>query len=337
MEQTDLLKVFKFSIGSFISIIIAQYFSLNFVSSAGIITILTIQDTKKDTLLLGVKRILSFSISILLASLLFSIFGIHSLTFAIFILLLFPISYFFHWKETVSVNAVIATHFLTEQRISVSLIGNELGLLFIGTTIAILLNTYMPNNNKQIKQYLFEIEQTKSNILLSFTRFLSEPSIDLSKFEEDVSLSFHTLNQKLEDTMQKSKLNIGNTFYEHSSYFITYLEMLKGQYTILVHFYHALTRLTFLPPQAESIAQLLEETAKTIYSKKDTAFLINHLTHLLETMKREPLPVDRKEFENRAILYHLLLELAVFISLKQEFILSLDKEQIKLYYSDKTN
>ena len=37
-------------------------------------------------------------------------------------------------------------------------------------------------------------------------------------------------------------------------------------------------------------------------------------------MKREPLPVSRGEFESRAMLYHVLMDLEEFLFIKQHFV-----------------
>ena len=46
---------------------------------------------------------------------------------------------------------------------------------------------------------------------------------------------------------------------------------------------------------------------------------LEKLGQVFEQMKREPLPVTREEFENRAILYHVLMDLEEFLFVKQRF------------------
>ena len=41
----------------------------------------------------------------------------------------------------------------------------------------------------------------------------------------------------------------------------------------------------------------------------------------------------REEFENRAILYHLLLDTQRFLLMKQEFVQSLTEEQVNIYWN----
>lgn len=50
-------------------------------------------------------------------------------------------------------------------------------------------------------------------------------------------------------------------------------------------------------------------------------------------MEHSFLPKTREEFENRAILYHLLLDTQRFLLMKQEFVQSLTEEQVNIYWN----
>ena len=59
MNKESWIQVFKIGIGSAIAIFLAETMKLSYATSAGIVTMLTIQNTRKDTFNLAVKRILS--------------------------------------------------------------------------------------------------------------------------------------------------------------------------------------------------------------------------------------------------------------------------------------
>ena len=48
-------------------------------------------------------------------------------------------------------------------------------------------------------------------------------------------------------------------------------------------------------------------------------------------MKDSPLPVTREEFEDRALLYSVLMDLEYFLQLKKDFADALTKEQVRKY------
>lgn len=55
-----MLKALKIAAGSGIAIVAAEFLQLSYATSAGIITLLTVQDTRQDTIQLTVDRIMSF-------------------------------------------------------------------------------------------------------------------------------------------------------------------------------------------------------------------------------------------------------------------------------------
>jgi uncharacterized membrane protein YgaE (UPF0421/DUF939 family) len=59
---------------------------------------------------------------------------------------------------------------------------------------------------------------------------------------------------------------------------------------------------------------------------------MKRLGEIFEHMKTEPLPEDREEFENRAILYHVLLDLEEFLMFKGRFVESLEDVQKDIYW-----
>ena len=49
-------------------------------------------------------------------------------------------------------------------------------------------------------------------------------------------------------------------------------------------------------------------------------------------MKKEGLPVNREEFESRAVLYHILMDLEEFLVFKQRFVKGLNERQKREYW-----
>lgn len=62
-----MLKILKISAGSVAAILLADVLGLNYSVSAGIITLLTVQDTTKETITVSVKRIMAFVLAAVLA------------------------------------------------------------------------------------------------------------------------------------------------------------------------------------------------------------------------------------------------------------------------------
>ena len=108
------LKAFKIAVGSGIAIVIAEFFGLKYTTTAGVITLLTVQNTRKDTIQLTLERFWSFLLSILLIYICFHYTGSRDwVNFIFYILFMVMSCYYFDWANTISVNAVMGTHYLT--------------------------------------------------------------------------------------------------------------------------------------------------------------------------------------------------------------------------------
>ena len=153
----------KVGIGSAIAIIVAETLGLMYSPSAGIITLLTVQNTRKETLLIASKRIVSFLMAVIISYIMFGSLGYNAWVFGGFVLVFVALSYLFDLKDGISMNAVLMTHFLIEKRVDWQIFVNEAMILGIGMGIGIVINLIMPNYKKKImfKQHLLEEEMKK--------------------------------------------------------------------------------------------------------------------------------------------------------------------------------
>ena len=165
LSRYDYIKLIKYSIGAIISIIIANLLQIEYAMAAGIITLLTIQDTKKETIKVSLKRITIFFIMTLLSYIIFPSFGYTVWTFGI---VLVPYLFFcllLDMKEAIAPIAVLCTHYISSKSCSLEMIKNEFLILVIGAGVGIIINLFMTDNIKQIKQRQKEIDDSMKQIL----------------------------------------------------------------------------------------------------------------------------------------------------------------------------
>lgn len=62
MEKEEIIKLIKYVTGSVAAVLLAVILGLDFAYAAGIITLLTIQDTKKETVRIAAKRLVILSL-----------------------------------------------------------------------------------------------------------------------------------------------------------------------------------------------------------------------------------------------------------------------------------
>ncbi|MGG1991156.1 aromatic acid exporter family protein, partial [Brevibacillus brevis] len=137
-------RTLKTAIGTAISILIAQQLGLMYASSAGIITILCIQVTVKQSFRTAWNRILASLLGLGIGVCLFSLMGYTPIAILLFILLFLPLAVRFGIQEGFVNSMVVLMHLYSSKRIDGMLLLNEVALLVIGVGVALLVNLYMP-------------------------------------------------------------------------------------------------------------------------------------------------------------------------------------------------
>ena len=326
LEKLKFSKVLRIAIGSSIAIFVAETIGLEYSTSAGIITFLTVQDTKKETLKLAVKRLLSYFVTILLA-MVFLHGSYDYMKFGLFMLCLVGISYVAGWDGAISVNAVIGTLFLMKSSFEFSFALNELILVLIGSAFGVIVNLYIPKKDKRILKDINRLENQMSTILAQ----MSEDIETLSQRGKG-DRQLEELEKALDKTISKAYHNFNNTLRQHSTYFISYLEMRKQQCVILQGIRDSIYAMTQVPEQAELIAAFTSHIGETIHQKDNVSELQELLQMIFEHMERNPLPTTHREFENHAYLFHIVKDFEEFVLVKKEFVEDLTPEQIEIYW-----
>ena len=326
-SHNTMLKILKISAGSVTAILLADAFGLNYSVSAGIITLLTIQDTTKETITVSVKRIMAFVLAAVLAYAVFHLAGYRVISFGIFLLLFIVCCRPLGLVSAVSTNAVLVAHYLTQKDMSLPAIGNEALLLCVGAGIGTLLNLYMPGKVKEIRKMQRILEEDLRNVLFRMSEYIKkEDKSDYTGtcFDKLASDVFIGKKQALDYT--------NNTFFQEAEYFITYMNMREQQCFVLKEIYKKIVSIRKIPPQAEQISVFIHDIAISFGESNNAKALLEELSELLLEMKDSPLPVTREEFEERAILYSILMDLNRFLQLKKNFSDNLTAEQIRRYW-----
>ena len=91
-------------------------------------------------------------------------------------------------------------------------------------------------------------------------------------------------------------------------------------------------RMRHMPVQAELVADYMLYLKEFIVEKNCPQEQMDKLQEMLGEIRQQPLPASYEEFENRAMLYHVLSQLEAFIEHKANFVKNLDEQQKKLYW-----
>lgn len=144
IQKFDLLLNFQIAVAFFVSVFISQSLGLINPITAGVVTLLSIQTTKKQTILIAIKRLFGFIITIFLSVFIFYIFGFSLFNFGIFVLVFAIISSALKISIGLAPNVVMASHIFLENKIEISFLKNEIYIFLIGLLIAILVNLIIP-------------------------------------------------------------------------------------------------------------------------------------------------------------------------------------------------
>lgn len=323
-----LLLAVKIGLGSSIAVFIARGLHLEYATSAGTVTLLTLMTSRWETMRLAATRIATFAATILVSWVILthidSIWVGYGLALTIIVLLADMMG----WRATISVNSVVVSHLLMDENFNAKAIWNELQLVLIGVILALMLNLIYGNSyyKKKIVSYMRETEKRLQMILRDLAAFLSGEAMgetvwdEMCKLKEDID-SYGRVADEYQN----------NTFQSNPEYYADYFEMRWKQCSILRNLYHELESIRNLPIEADIISEYLYYLSDYMLEINVPKRQIERLQEIFEEMRSHDLPKSREEFETRATLYHILIDIESFLNFKADFVSSLSLSQLERY------
>lgn len=316
-SKTALVQALKIALGSSLSILIATLLGLEFATSAGIITLLTVLTTKLETLWLSLYRLISFMGTILLSIVIFQFVPVVWIAFGLFIFLVIFASELVGWRATISVNAVIGTHYITTFDFSMMFMFNEFCLVAIGISVAILLNIFNRSKNTEVMlmHNMEFVEGQLQQVLHELAQYLHGEQMDHDVWADTLALE-HQLEHFIEVACEFNM----DTFKTDGDYYEHYFEMRLMQCSILQSLQSEFRRMRAIKKHADIVADYILEIEQHVLELNDPEHLIVKLEEITARIINEQLPQSKEEFEDRTKLYHVLMDLEEFLMHKQRFV-----------------
>lgn len=307
-------KVFKMALSATIAITISNYIGLQFGVTSGVIAILTIQDTKKEALLIGGRRIITSTIAILLSFVLYMLLGNNPVVFGLFLLIFIPLTKVLKMDEGMVVGAVLSTHLLTSTNINASWIINEAKLTVIGIGVAMFFNFYTASLED-------EFEKNKKRLEDCYRALLSDMAVTL--VTQAIPIYEQKLLSDVENLVNKSKdiaraIN-NNKLFKKNDYYVNYIDMRILQLDAMKKMNRHFSRFYMTYEQTKILSEFTNNVAMNLYEDNDCIELIDKLNLLRKDYANMELPKNRNEFENRALLFQFLNDLEDFLVIKRDF------------------
>jgi uncharacterized membrane protein YgaE (UPF0421/DUF939 family) len=306
-------RTLKTAAGTAISILIAQQLGLDNFASAGILTILCIQVTKRRSLRTAWDRFLACVLVMPFSALFFETIAYHPIVIGIMLLFFIPTVVMLKATDGVVTSSVIILHIYLANHISLALFLNELGVIIIGIGVALIINVYMPSADNRLKQYQTRMEENFKVIFCEMVKFLRTGESDWSGKEITETAKL------IEEAKSLAYLDVENHVLREDNDYFHYFKMREKQFELIERVLPIVTSLTVTLPQGKMIAEFLEELSENIKPGNTAHIYLGKLKEMKKEFEEMELPKTREEFEVRAALLQLVKEMHEYLIIKSSF------------------
>ena len=308
------LRTLKTVIGAVFATIFATVLGVNYAVSAGIIAILSLENTKKKSIKVAVKRIKATIIALTISSILFMILGFNTYIFGLFLLIFIPITSRLKISEGIVVASVLVSHILVDKQVNFSIILNEIFLMGIGAGVALLLNIYMPTFEKELIKGKDDVEILMKEIIINMAESLKNQSVSITEQQ-----LYDCLEEKLKSLKKIAYINMENCLFSDVEYYVNYIEMRTMQFEAMKNMRKHFRRMFKTFHQTNLVADFIEGIGNDIGKDLPMEKFFQRLEILRRDFETQELPKTREEFENRALLYQFLNDIEQLLDIKRKF------------------
>ncbi len=306
-------RTIKTALGAPLAIWIAQIIHLNHFASAGILTILCIQITRKRSFLTAWHRFAACLLAMVFSYVFFEIIGYNPLAIGVMLFAFIPVTVWLKLTPGIVTSSVIILHLYGSGHIQFSTVWNEILLITVGIGMALVLNLYMPSLEKDLREYQTTIEQNFSTILKEVVKFLKEGNDGWAGKELTETA------QLLEKAKSLSFRDVENHLLRTHNRYYHYFHMRTKQFELLERMLPLVSRISGEYDHSRKIAEFFEELAGAVHPGNTAVIYLNQLKAIRDHFKEEELPATREEFEVRASLFQLLNEIEQYLIIKRSF------------------
>ncbi len=305
----------KMTLVGVIASLIAKFIGLEFWLTAGILAILSIHLTKRDSVVISSRRLIDSVFGLLLATLMFISFGYNYWVFFIFIFIFTYISWMLKISEGIVPGLVLVTHLLIENTFSLSLLANELSLIFISIGIATIFNILYPQSTeKELVMHVKSIDTLVADHLFMLSLLLKDPD-----YNEEYYRHYSLLDHKIQEYIDIVELVDKDLLFQNDHSYLAYFHMRKEQTSYIRHMYLQALKIKKLHQYALEISDYLVTLSKDIGQYNKAVEQLRKLDVIQQEFKVSSLPSTREEFEIRATLYQILIEIESLLLVKVNF------------------
>lgn len=321
--QTHLIQAVKIGCGSALAIFAAFLLGLPNPSSAGTITLLTLlAQTRRQTLRLAGQRILSFVVTVGLSFVLFHLVDNDYVAFALFMLVEAFVFELLGWQSTLSVNAVIGTHFLISRDFSLAFAFQEFLLVLLGISVALGLN-FLQEDKWEQQRLVQCFEKTEQEV----RAFLRDIGKELEKdgVSEDFSARSRGLQDWLRDCVELAVRQQENVLVLGDDWLAGHFEMRYAQSALIHEMQHHMGKVGAASSACHMVADFLRQISESEDPQAEFV-MVKEAKKKLESLYEK-----ESSFEDHARLLYILHGADEMVVLKDAFLRGFTPDQRDRY------
>lgn len=322
LSKFKLLKVLRMFIATMASIWLATLLDVQFAFTAGVVGLLSVMDSTKVTIKSACQRLISILLGLLLSIVIFSLLGFNMWAFGLFLICYIIVCLICNLMIGVVPGAVIIGHILADGMITWDIIYNEIILVLIGVIVASIVNLFMISRFNEILMLRQGIE---NNLRQLFILFYSE--LYTSEYKQEIGHQIKQLTHQVDKAIKLTREEYDNKLLLSSRYDLRYFEMRRMQLNVLDAMYQNLFLLNTTSEQSKILANIFYLTSQQIREHNSGVQLKRIINNFYQHLTMSRLPQTREEFETRAILYHLLRDIEIYLKIKTNFYENISRER----------
>ena len=254
----------KITVTAVLAILCAQALKLDFAVSAGIVAILSVQPTKKETLHTALARLLSFAVTLLISITFFNLLSFTVLVFFLYLLIFILVCQWRKWISAMSMDSVLILHFLSFGKTDPAEIKNEVLLFVFGVAFGILVNLLLHKKTDYIEELKKQTDNQIKLVLHRMTLRIQNPAL-----EDYDGSCFVSLNESIFTAKKQAEKNYNNQFSKKDTFDSRYLDMREKQTKILYEMFKAAQLLGTIPATATLLSDFLEKVSNEYHKDND--------------------------------------------------------------------
>lgn len=320
-------RTIKTAIATPIAVFIAQMLNVSNVVAAGILTILCIQPSRKQSVKTAWERFAACIVAIIFSIAFFELFGYSVVTLGILLALFIPTTVLLKIDSGILTGSVITLNIFYFGMINTNFIKEQLILIIIGIGTGLIVNLYMPSLDKKLQSLQKEVEENFKAIFYEIARYIREGNLDWQGKEITV------VAKLLEEAEEFVKRDKENHLLREIHVYEKYFSMRKRQFTLIKQMLPIVTRIPKNDENAHELAHFFEELSEAVHPGDTSVIYLQQVDELYKRIEDKPLPTTKEQLHSRANIFQLLFLLQSYLKLKTNYYAKTKKRRQGIFHS----